>query len=70
MKDLKTRSSVGCKILSNFLVTRGFCKTKFFVTSLENDYKNEKKNDCFVLKFSIENIYFAYFPSSVFFSNS
>ena len=40
MKGLKTRSLVGCKNVSNFLLTSGFCKTKFFDTSLENDYKN------------------------------
>ena len=42
MKGLKTRSLVGCKNVSNCLLTSGFCKTKFFERSRENDYKNEK----------------------------
>ena len=66
MKGLKLRSLVGCKKVSDFLLTSGVCKTKFFDKSPENDYKN-KNNDCFVLKFSIESICIAYFPSSVFF---
>ena len=40
MKGLKRGRLVGCKNASNFLLISGFCKTEFFDTSLENDYKN------------------------------